>query len=161
MAKDITKPDPGIVLDLLQAFRCSKVMFTALALGVFDALGSAPKTLQALSGAPRFNAWMADTIRPFVGERVLEIGAGIGNLTRALVPRRKLYVATDIDSEHLARLTTRFQHRPNMLIRFCDLARASDEAGQEQLEHLDQPVRQAASHVDEARVVEPEPGTPG
>src|SRR5437660_3378358 len=84
------------------------------------------ETLHALSGAPRFNRWMADTIRPYVGECVLEIGAGIGNLTRALIPRRKRYVATDIDSEHLARLTTRFQHRPNLLIRYCDVARTSD-----------------------------------
>jgi glycosyltransferase involved in cell wall biosynthesis len=84
------------------------------------------ETLHALSGAPRFNRWMADTIQPYVGERVLEIGAGIGNLTRALIPRRKRYVATDIDPEHLARLATRFQHRPNLLIRYCDLARTSD-----------------------------------
>src|SRR6266852_1500283 len=86
------------------------------------------ETLHALSGAPRFNRWMADTIRPYVGERVLEIGAGIGNLTRALIPRRKRYVATDIDPEHLARLTTRFQHRPNLLIRYCDLSRPNDFA---------------------------------
>ena len=84
------------------------------------------ETLHALSGAPRFNRWMADTIRPYVGERVLEIGAGIGNLTRAIIPRRKRYVATDIDAEHLARLATRFQHRPNLSIRYCDLARPSD-----------------------------------
>src|SRR5229473_928510 len=84
------------------------------------------ETLHALSGAPRFNRWMADTIRPYVGERVLEIGAGIGNLTRALIPRRKRYVATDIDPEHLARLATRFQHRPNLSIRYCDLARPGD-----------------------------------
>ena len=84
------------------------------------------ETLHALSGAPRFNAWMADTIRPYVGSQVLEIGAGIGNLTRALVPRRKSYVATDIDGEHLARLTTRFQHRPNLRTRYCDLARPAD-----------------------------------
>src|ERR1700722_6106996 len=89
------------------------------------------ETLHALSGAPRFNRWMADTIRPYVGERVLEIGAGIGNLTRALIPRRKAYVATDIDAEHLARLATRFQHRPNLRIRYCDLARPGDFAGLE------------------------------
>jgi len=35
-------------------------------------------------------------------------------------------VATDIDAEHLARLATRFQHRPNLSIRYCDLARPSD-----------------------------------
>ncbi|HTM47180.1 MAG TPA: glycosyltransferase [Bryobacteraceae bacterium] len=86
------------------------------------------ETLHALSGAPRFNRWMADTIRPYVGERVLEIGAGIGNLTRALLPRRKRYVATDIEAEHLARLATRFQHRPNLTIRYCDLARPKDFA---------------------------------
>ena len=43
---------------------------------------SGPEILHALSGAPRFNRWMADTIAPYVGQRVLEIGAGIGNLTR-------------------------------------------------------------------------------
>jgi glycosyltransferase involved in cell wall biosynthesis/phospholipid N-methyltransferase len=87
---------------------------------------SGPDILHALSAAPRFNAWMADTIRPYLGERVLEIGAGIGNLTRALIPRRKAYVATDIDQEHLARLITRFHHRPNLQVRFCDLSRAAD-----------------------------------
>jgi glycosyltransferase involved in cell wall biosynthesis len=85
-----------------------------------------PEILEALSGAPRFNRWMADTIRPYVGKRVLEIGAGIGNLTRLLVPRRKCYVAADIDVEHLARLRTRFQHRPNLRVRHCDLSDARE-----------------------------------
>jgi acetylserotonin N-methyltransferase len=50
MATEITQPDPGVVLDLLQAFRCSKTMFAAVSLGVFDALASGSKTLQALAG---------------------------------------------------------------------------------------------------------------
>jgi SAM-dependent methyltransferase len=86
------------------------------------------KTLHALSAAPRFNRWMADTIRPHVGQRVLEIGAGIGNLTRALIRGRKRYAATDINPEHLARLTSRFPHRPNLEIRSCDLTRTEDFA---------------------------------
>jgi acetylserotonin N-methyltransferase len=49
MANDITRPDPGIVLDLLQAFRCSKVMFAAVSLGVFDALTAGPKPLHMLA----------------------------------------------------------------------------------------------------------------
>jgi glycosyltransferase involved in cell wall biosynthesis len=87
---------------------------------------SGPEILHALSGAPRFNAWMADTIRPYVGKRVLEIGAGIGNLTRLLVPRRACYVASDIDDEALARLRTRFQHRPNLRVAHCDLTDPAD-----------------------------------
>ncbi|HSB15153.1 MAG TPA: glycosyltransferase [Bryobacteraceae bacterium] len=87
-----------------------------------------PEILETLSGAPRFNRWMADVVRPYVGRRVLEIGAGIGNLTRRLAPRRERYIATDIDEEHLARLRTRLQHRPNLEIRRCDLQASQDFA---------------------------------
>ncbi len=85
-----------------------------------------PEILETLSGARNFNRWTADSIRPYAGKRVLEIGAGIGNLTRHLAARRERYVATDIDEEHLARLRVRFQHRPNLEIRRCDLAVAED-----------------------------------
>ena len=86
------------------------------------------RILDALSGTPRFNRWMADSIRPYVGARVLEIGAGIGNLSRQLAPRRKCYTATDIDGEHLARLRQRLQNRPNVSARKCDLAEPEDFA---------------------------------
>jgi acetylserotonin N-methyltransferase len=56
MAKDLTQPDPGVVLDLLQAFRCSKVMFAAVALGVFDALNRGPKSLPELAGMVKADA---------------------------------------------------------------------------------------------------------
>ncbi|MCS6951268.1 MAG: glycosyltransferase [Bryobacterales bacterium] len=85
-----------------------------------------PEILEALSGAPRFNRWMAETVAPFVGQRVLEIGAGIGNLTRHLSRRRERYIATDIDEEHLARLRARFQHRSNLQIRRLDLTNPAD-----------------------------------
>jgi glycosyltransferase involved in cell wall biosynthesis len=87
---------------------------------------SGPDVLHALSKAPRFNRWMGETIRPYLGERVLEIGAGIGNLTRVLIPRVKCYVASDIEGEHLARLATRFQHCHNLHVRSCNLATAAD-----------------------------------
>jgi SAM-dependent methyltransferase len=88
--------------------------------------GSGPDILDALAGAKRFNLWMAETIQPFIGKRVLETGAGIGNLTRILCPRRERYIAGDIDAEYLARLRARFQHRPNMEVRHCDLANPVD-----------------------------------
>jgi len=49
MAKDLTIPDPSIILDLLQAFRWSKTMFAAVSLGVFDALTEGPQPLETLA----------------------------------------------------------------------------------------------------------------
>lgn len=82
--------------------------------------------LYAFSHAPRFNRWMADTIRPYLGSTILEIGAGIGNLTQHLVSTTTRYYATDIDPDHLASLHSRFANQPNIAIHRCDLEQASD-----------------------------------
>ncbi|HKE22373.1 MAG TPA: bifunctional glycosyltransferase/class I SAM-dependent methyltransferase [Bryobacteraceae bacterium] len=89
-------------------------------------LDDGARILDALAQTPRFNRWMAAIIQPWVGARVLEIGAGIGNLSQYLAPRRRRYVASDIDAEHLARLRVRFQNRPNMELARCDLSRPED-----------------------------------
>ena len=82
--------------------------------------------LDSLADTPRFNRWMAHVIQPYVGDRVLEIGAGIGNLTQHLSRRKSLYIATDIDEQHLTRLTARFPYQPNLRVRHGDLACAHD-----------------------------------
>ena len=79
-----------------------------------------PEVLDAMALAPKFNKWMADTIAPWAGKKVLEIGAGAGNMTRQLSPKRKLYVATDLDAEHIAQLRNGFGHRPTMRIAHLD-----------------------------------------
>jgi 16S rRNA A1518/A1519 N6-dimethyltransferase RsmA/KsgA/DIM1 with predicted DNA glycosylase/AP lyase activity len=43
---------------------------------------------------------MGDTLRPYAGNRVLEIGAGIATLTNQFIPR-ELYVASDINPNYL------------------------------------------------------------
>ncbi len=66
--------------------------------------------LASISKAQRFNKWMADTaVRPHLGHRVLEIGAGIGNMTLQLLPRER-YVASDYDELHLEVLEGLTQH---------------------------------------------------
>lgn len=49
MARDLTPPDPMPVLDLLNAFRKSKMMFAATSLGVFDALSRGAKSAAELA----------------------------------------------------------------------------------------------------------------
>lgn len=56
----------------------------------------------------------------------MEVGAGMGNLSRLISPRREHYIATDIDEEHLARLRARLLHRPRLEVRRCDLGCAQD-----------------------------------
>jgi len=75
--------------------------------------------LARLNRAPRFTKWMADTIRPYVGERVLEIGAGIGNLTTSLVPR-SVYWASDINPQYLDRLEKLKLSRPYLQVGYTD-----------------------------------------
>ena len=56
--------------------------------------------LTELDRARRVSLWMGDVLRPFVGDRILEIGAGIGTLTNQLIPR-ELYLASDINPHYL------------------------------------------------------------
>jgi glycosyltransferase involved in cell wall biosynthesis len=85
-------------------------------------LDKGARILDSLSETHRFNRWMADTIRGYVGAHVLEIGAGIGNMSQHLASHRKSYIASDYDAEHVARLRARLQSRPNVSLMRCDLS---------------------------------------
>jgi glycosyltransferase involved in cell wall biosynthesis len=83
--------------------------------------------LHELSRAHHFNRWMAQTIRPFIGHRVLEIGAGIGNLTTLLLPR-ELYVASDMDELYLEILESLAARRPRIRVTRIDAESSQDFA---------------------------------
>ena len=79
--------------------------------------------LERLSRAPRFNQWMADVISPYVGDRVLEIGAGPGNMTLNLMPR-SVYWATDVNAHYLGFLATLRSTRPYLHVAYTDATKA-------------------------------------
>jgi len=68
-----------------------------------------------LSGARRYNRWMFDRLRRWVGRRVVEIGSGIGNLSAFLLDSDRL-VLTDTREEYLERLRTRFAKHANVAV---------------------------------------------
>jgi glycosyltransferase involved in cell wall biosynthesis len=76
--------------------------------------------LHNLERARRFNRWMADAIRPYLGARVLEIGAGIGNLTHWLLPRER-YVASDLTPQYLHYLRNGAVGKPYLVVARVDL----------------------------------------
>jgi glycosyltransferase involved in cell wall biosynthesis len=88
-------------------------------------------TLMDMNNARRFNKWMADQLRPHLGDRVLEIGAGIGNLTKQFIPRQH-YAATDIDPRALHYMRSFALGRPFMEIRHLNADKAEDFKGLEQ-----------------------------
>ncbi len=84
-----------------------------------DEYGS--QILARLARAPRFNRWMADAIRPYLGERVLEIGSGVGNLSRSLLPRTH-YIASDVNPLYLQTLANLSSDRPYLKSSYCDVS---------------------------------------
>jgi glycosyltransferase involved in cell wall biosynthesis len=113
--------EEGKKIGLKDAFEAFWVILkTALSSDIYVAKDK--DILDAFANAPNFNRWMADTIQPYIGKKVLEIGAGMGNLTRLLLAGRKRYVATDIDREHLERLKNRLSQRPHLETAVLDAA---------------------------------------
>jgi glycosyltransferase involved in cell wall biosynthesis len=77
-------------------------------------------TLLRLARADRYNQWIVRQIAPYLGERILEVGAGIGTLTRRLVGR-ELIVATDLNPRYLRLLSNTFEHHTRVRVMPLDL----------------------------------------
>ena len=76
--------------------------------------------LHRLEHARRFNRWMGESIQPHVGARVLEVGAGIGNITEWLIPR-DLYVASDINPHYIRYLSNMSLGKPYLNVERIDV----------------------------------------
>ena len=72
--------------------------------------------LNNLTGTPQYLSWIARTLRPYLGDTVLELGAGIGNITARLMGRRLHYAAAERDSLYLHALRNRFLRTPNVSV---------------------------------------------
>jgi SAM-dependent methyltransferase len=51
--------------------------------------------LQQMSPARNYNQWIYSMITPFVGKRVLEVGAGIGNLSKKIIKDTDQFIAVE------------------------------------------------------------------
>ena len=72
-------------------------------------------TLARMGKLEPYNRWLADRFRGVLGRRVLEIGAGFGNMTRQLLGR-ELVVASDLDPVALEYLRGAFRDEPEARI---------------------------------------------
>jgi SAM-dependent methyltransferase len=117
-------------------------------------------TLESLAAAPGVARWTMSLFRPHLGNRVLEAGCGIGNLTGHLIDRESLIVV-DIDERHLRQISRRFGHLDNVHVFHGDLQnpelyeRLPGEFDSvlcvNVLEHLDEPAAAASEFFKSIR----------
>jgi 2-polyprenyl-3-methyl-5-hydroxy-6-metoxy-1,4-benzoquinol methylase len=73
-----------------------------------------------MAGAPRYQQAIACQIKPFLGPRVLEVGAGVGNLVEQLTEAQEL-ILTEPIAEYRRQLAATMEYRTNVTISDLDV----------------------------------------
>ena len=85
------------------------------------------QVLETLTGARRYNDWLAELVLPHLGDDPLEVGAGIGTYSRIWldhgVPR---LTVSDVDGAAVAELERRFAPDARVTVSKLDLTAAPE-----------------------------------
>jgi SAM-dependent methyltransferase len=79
------------------------------------------ETLNQLANLDQYNFWLYEQIAPGVGRRIIEVGAGTGNITQFLCAGGRKVLATDVVPSYRRELETTFANRPNVRVGQFDL----------------------------------------
>lgn len=90
--------------------------------GYARAMDVGKDTLLKMTMMKHNNAWTTDNIRPYIGSDVLEIGAGIGTISQALIKQNRRITLLDVNEEYVAYLRQRFGANPFISIIHGDIA---------------------------------------
>jgi len=66
--------------------------------------------------APHYNEWLGKRLRAHLGRRVLEVGAGIGTITRQILPGRELIIALEAEAAYARQLLGTFADNPRVRV---------------------------------------------
>jgi glycosyltransferase involved in cell wall biosynthesis len=91
------------------------------------------RILRRMQKVSRYNRWMWQQLERFVGRRVLEVGSGVGNMTRFLLGRERI-VATDLNDKYLKILHHLFDEYPHVVIERFDLNKEAPSWGAERID---------------------------
>jgi len=89
------------------------------------------RTLDSIAPLQKYHRFLWSTVSDAAGERVVEVGAGIGNITQFLLRKERVWV-TDVGDDYLRGMRARLEARPNIevLALDLDLPLAPDNGGQ-------------------------------
>jgi SAM-dependent methyltransferase len=74
---------------------------------------------ERMAHATNYFAWQGRLVAPELGQRVIEVGCGIGNFTRMLLDRETV-LAVDVDPACIERLQQRYSNHPNLRTSVCE-----------------------------------------
>jgi SAM-dependent methyltransferase len=77
--------------------------------------------LNIMKGAIQYRRWLFNQVEAWAGQRILEVGAGIGNYTEFIIDREKV-VCLELHSDAFAHLKERFSDASNVLVVQGDVA---------------------------------------
>lgn len=100
-------------------------VFTIIKYALVNDLGdqdAAHTTLRRMAVLDHYNVWLWEKVAPFVHGKVLEVGAGIGNMTRRICQQTDV-VATEVDPEYLKILGASFEGHGRVKVAELDLGR--------------------------------------
>jgi SAM-dependent methyltransferase len=72
------------------------------------------EALNVLSNAHAFNKWMYSAICPYAYDNILEIGSGLGNISKYFILNGDTITLSDIDEYYVDFLKKEFQRFPNV-----------------------------------------------
>ena len=72
-------------------------------------------TLRRMARLAPYNAWLDARFRGFLGNRVLEVGSGVGNQTQYFLDKERV-VASDIEPHYVRELNGKFEGRSNVRV---------------------------------------------
>jgi len=100
-----------------------KAIFSILRYNFFDSETEdiVYQTLQRMRKLHRYNQWIFSKFRPFLGRRVLEIGSGIGNITKFLLDR-DFVIASDVEPKYLTLLKNIFGPYKKIVVEDLDIS---------------------------------------
>jgi glycosyltransferase involved in cell wall biosynthesis len=82
-------------------------------------------TLDAIEQAPKFNHWMYESVKPWLGKRIAELGCGRGNLSNYF-RRHENVLLTDYRHDYLEPLRERWGKRKNVSFAKLDMTQRDD-----------------------------------
>jgi SAM-dependent methyltransferase len=73
------------------------------------------ETLSVISKADNFNRWMYETIKPYCKGKILEVGSGVGNISKYFLEDKSEILLTDIRDNYCEILRENFSDKPSLL----------------------------------------------